>query len=242
MLDYSIIIPAYNEALFLPKTLDGLRLCSSALKKIRGEIIVVDNNSTDATSEIAKKCGARVVFQPVRGISLARNAGAKQANGKVFFFVDADTQVPAKAFAQAYDLMQYQKALGGGSILKFDHSHGRFFFGVLIPGFWNFLSCVLKLAAGSFIFCDRKSFSEVGGFPEDLYAGEEIFFSQKMKRLCRKQKKRFQILTEFPVITSSRKLLWYSNSQILVAIFQIIIFPFSLKTRRKCNFWYERPN
>ncbi|MBP51541.1 MAG: glycosyl transferase family 2 [Opitutae bacterium] len=242
MLDYSIIIPAYNEALYLSNTLDSLGLCSSALSKARGEVIVVDNNSTDSTSEIAKKSGARVVFQPKRGISLARNAGAREARGKVFFFVDADTQVPAKAFIQAYDLMKCKKALGGGSIIKFDQSHGRIFFGVLIPHFWNSLSYAFKLAAGSFIFCDRKSFLESGGFAEDLYAGEEIFFSRKMKRICRKNKKRFQILTEFPVITSSRKLLWYNNFQILAAVFQIIVFPFSLKSRRQCKFWYKRPD
>ena len=241
MLNYSIIIPAYNEASFLPKTLDCLKLCISELPEAKGEIIVVDNNSSDETSRVAKDFGARVVFEPRRGISLARNFGARESKGDFLFFVDADTQVPASTFVKAFQLLKHSKTLGGGSILRFDYTHGRLFFGVAIPKLWNLLSRVFKIAAGSFIFCDRKSFELTGGFPENFFAGEEIFFSINMKKICRKQNKRFKILAMIPVTTSSRKLIWFSNVQIISAMLQILIFPHNLKSKKKCKFWYERP-
>ena len=65
---YSVIIPAYNEEDFLPSTLSSLH---SAMDSIpyKGEIIVVDNNSTDNTGHVAQKYGARVVFEPFRQIA-----------------------------------------------------------------------------------------------------------------------------------------------------------------------------
>jgi len=80
--DYSIIIPAYNEAQQLPLTLPAIREAMSALDA-RGELIVVDNNSTDATAQVAERHGAAVVFEPINMISKARNAGAKAAKSSV---------------------------------------------------------------------------------------------------------------------------------------------------------------
>ena len=57
------------------------------------ELIVVDDASTDATAEIARGNGARVVPVALRQIAAVRNAGARAAQGDIFFFVDADTQI-----------------------------------------------------------------------------------------------------------------------------------------------------
>ncbi|UCD30686.1 MAG: glycosyltransferase, partial [Planctomycetota bacterium] len=50
MVNYSVIIPAYNEEAFLPQTLKALQTAMAALT-MKGEIIVVDNNSTDKTPD-----------------------------------------------------------------------------------------------------------------------------------------------------------------------------------------------
>ena len=70
----SIIIPAYNEASGIERTLEKIK---QALKEQRGdpflwEIIVCDNNSSDQTAELASRAGAKVVFEPVNQISRAR--------------------------------------------------------------------------------------------------------------------------------------------------------------------------
>lgn len=89
--DVSIIIPAYNEGENLLKTLSSLS-ASSTTKGV--EIIVVDNNSTDATRLLAKSCGAIVVHETQQGITHARNAGLHIAKGAYILNADADTIYP----------------------------------------------------------------------------------------------------------------------------------------------------
>ena len=61
------------------------------------ELIVCDNNSSDATPAIAAAAGARVVFEPVNQIGRARNAAAAAATGDWLVFVDADSHPTAGA-------------------------------------------------------------------------------------------------------------------------------------------------
>jgi glycosyltransferase involved in cell wall biosynthesis len=79
--DFSLIIPAYNEEEYLPATLSSLKDSMNAIGVFSGEIVVTNNNSTDRTAAIAKESGARVVFEKHRQISRARNAGAQEALG-----------------------------------------------------------------------------------------------------------------------------------------------------------------
>jgi GT2 family glycosyltransferase len=65
---YSVIVPAYNEAEWLPACLAGLHRAMDAVD-LPGELLVVDNNSTDATADIARRADARVVFEPVNTVA-----------------------------------------------------------------------------------------------------------------------------------------------------------------------------
>jgi glycosyltransferase involved in cell wall biosynthesis len=86
----SVVIPAYNEEKLLGKCLKSLK--NQTEKPF--EIIVVDNNSTDKTAEIAKKMGARVIEEKQQGISFSRNAGFDAAKGGIIARIDADTTAP----------------------------------------------------------------------------------------------------------------------------------------------------
>lgn len=240
-LDFSVVIPAYNEESYLPATIDSLKKAMNAIPELRGELIVVDNHSTDLTAENARQLGAQVVFEEVRGIAIARNAGARIALGKYLFFVDADTLVNEESLLQSLNYLLSGKVGAGGSVLEFDQTHGRFVFGELLPNLWNFISRVFKLAAGSFVFTRRDLFWECGGFPQNMFAGEEIFFSRAVKRLCRKKGMSFKVLEDCPVITSSRKLLWHSNLRIGANLMLLLLFPFAVRFRMLCGFWYQRP-
>src|SRR4051794_21948944 len=88
----SFIVPAYNEEHELPRALASIRHAAAAAQR-PFEIIVVDDASTDATPEIAKAAGARVVPVHVRQIAAVRTAGARAAGGDILFFVDADTWI-----------------------------------------------------------------------------------------------------------------------------------------------------
>ena len=239
---FSIVIPAFNEENYLGNTLDSLRSGMSKIPDLKGEIIVVDNNSSDKTSEVANSKGARVVFEPINQISKARNTGAKLAKGEYLIFIDADTQVSPELLGLVLKKLKYYNCGGGGSTLVFDSNRNQIFFGSFLPKFWSLISIVLRLAAGSFIFCRKELFVESGGFSEKLFAGEELLFSQNLKKICKKKGSSFEILREYPVVTSSRKLLWFSPFQIFLSILIPSLFPLALKSKSLCGFWYRRPN
>ena len=238
----SFIIPAHNEEDYLVKTIESLRLSILQSEIIaKSEIIVVDNDSTDLTADVGKNLGVTVIKEPIRQIARARNSGAWHAKGEILFFIDADTEVASEHISQAYNLMIKKKAFGGGALIKFDDHQNKFFLGILIPSFWNWLSRTLRMAAGSFLFCRKQDFHEIGGFPLTMYAGEELGFVRKLKKLNRHSSEKFHILENPPVITSSRKLKWYGNMQISFYLVLLFIFPLAVRFQKLCGFWYNRP-
>ena len=99
---------------------------------------------------------------------------------------------------------------------------------------WNWISRTFGLAAGSYVFCYRQAWEEVGGFDEDVYAGEEIYFSRKLKRWGRAEGLRFRILRETPVVTSARKMEWYGQWQLLGRCV-MMMRPGAVKSRAACS-------
>lgn len=84
----SIVIPAYNEEAQLKACLEAI----AAQTTKPYEVIVVDNNSTDATATIARTFPfVRLVFEPRRGLAHARNAGFNAARGEIIGRIDADS-------------------------------------------------------------------------------------------------------------------------------------------------------
>lgn len=235
---YSIVIPAFNEEDFLPKTLHAVKKAMGTVAHI-GEIVVVNNNSTDNTAEIAEKHGAKVVFEKKNQIATARNSGAKAAKGQYIIFLDADTSITSDILNKALNLMQ-KGAAGGGITVQFDSklSKSSDFFLAL----WNKFSKTFKIAAGCFIFCEKKAFDDFGGFNEKLYASEELYFCLALKKWAKKHKKEVIIIHDISIISSARKFHWYKASDMWKLIFIVIFLPFfgfSKKLTQK--WWYERP-
>jgi len=95
----SVVIPVYNDA-------DFLRTCLRALAQQRrpaDEIVVVDNNSTDASAAIARAAGVRLVTEPLQGIWPAAAAGYDAATGDIIARLDADSVPPADWLARIED-------------------------------------------------------------------------------------------------------------------------------------------
>jgi GT2 family glycosyltransferase len=86
--DISVIIPVRNGADTLPALLRSLD--EQTLNRDRFEVIVVDNDSSDGTGEVAAALGAHVVTEPVANRSRARNAGAAATRTDLYAFTDAD--------------------------------------------------------------------------------------------------------------------------------------------------------
>ncbi len=85
---FSVVIPAFNEEEYLGDCLDSLARQDFPESF---EIIVVDNNSTAQTSEIARGRGATVVREETRGVCWARQCGTALASGEIVISTDADT-------------------------------------------------------------------------------------------------------------------------------------------------------
>jgi glycosyltransferase involved in cell wall biosynthesis len=238
-IDYSFIIPAFNEEAYLPKTLLRLKHAMKAMGALNGEIVVADNNSTDRTAAIAKEFGARVVFEEHRQIARARNAGAKKALGRYLIFIDSDTIISPVLLKETLTTLESGKYCGGGTIPEFDEDPP--FPANIAIRFWAFLSRTFKWACGAYVFCTHEAFAETGGFDERYYASEEIHFSRAMRRWGRKRGKKIIILEE-PIITSSRKLVWYNTWEILMMSFGLMLHSSPLRNRKACyKMWYHRP-
>ena len=84
----SVIVPAYNAATSLHSCLESL--IHQSVPREKYEIIVVDDGSTDTTSNVAKRFDVNYVFQPNQGPATARNNGARIALGEFILFTDSD--------------------------------------------------------------------------------------------------------------------------------------------------------
>jgi glycosyltransferase involved in cell wall biosynthesis len=106
----SLIIPAFNHARFLGAAID------SALAQTLGavDVIVVDDGSTDDTPAVlARYAGrVRVLRQPNRGLSSARNAGLAAARGTFVAFLDADDVMAPTKLAAQLEVLERSPAIG----------------------------------------------------------------------------------------------------------------------------------
>jgi glycosyltransferase involved in cell wall biosynthesis len=115
---FSIVIPAHNEENYLSKTLKAIDQ-SFAEIDCRGEVIVVNDASTDQTVSVALDHSARVINVDLRNIGAVRNAGAKTCRAPWLFFLDADTILPSRTLAAALDQLA-MGAAGGGAAVEID--------------------------------------------------------------------------------------------------------------------------
>jgi glycosyltransferase involved in cell wall biosynthesis len=85
---FSVVIPCLNEASYVADAITSLQN-----QDFPGpyEIVVVDNNCTDDTAEIARGLGVRVISEPTPGVCNARQAGTVASIGEIVVSADADT-------------------------------------------------------------------------------------------------------------------------------------------------------
>ncbi|MGD0411868.1 MAG: glycosyltransferase [Verrucomicrobiota bacterium] len=235
----SVVIPAFNEEKLLGATLRSIQAAGAAFAGPGWamEIVVCDNNSTDATAALARAAGARVVFEPVNQIARARNTGAAAAGGRWLVFVDADSRPTPELFAEVAGQIQSGRCLAGGCTVRMDERH---FLGDCGTGLWNLISRLAKWTAGSFIFCETAAFRKIGGFNAELFVSEEIDLSRRLKKLARREGKKVVILHRHPLLTSARKLSLYTRREYLRFIARAIFHPRkTLQSREQCQPWYD---
>ena len=97
----SVCIGTYNRADLLIKTLESVR--ASTYPHDNMEVIVIDNNSTDATKHVAESAAPwfphfKYLFEKRQGLSYARNAGIRASAGEIICFLDDDTTIDRNYF------------------------------------------------------------------------------------------------------------------------------------------------
>ncbi len=98
-LSISVVIPCYNEE-------EGVRYTMERLPDCVDEVVVVDNNSTDRTSEVAKELGAKVVFEKRKGYGAAYKAGFPAATKDVIITLDGDGTYPSEQIPELVDFLE----------------------------------------------------------------------------------------------------------------------------------------
>ena len=182
----SVVIPAYNEEKYLPACLRALQRQSFPSEQF--EVLVVDNASTDATAAVARRLGARVVTEPRKGVSRARQAGFQAAQGPIIASTDADTRVPPDWLERIAAHFERDSTLGGvyGPVHWPEGRPGERLM-LRYPGTWALWAsnrARRSLRWGSNFAVRREVFWQAGGFPVDWPSGEDTDLSLRVNRLA----------------------------------------------------------
>jgi len=199
---FSLIIPAYNEARFLPRLLDSLDIARAAYGDPGAiEVIVADNLSTDATAEIPAARGCRVVRAEKRVIAAVRNAGARSARGEILAFVDADSQVHRDTFARIDRALATERVVAGATGVRLE----RLSFGLAVTYLALIPIVFLSGLDTGVVFCRKEDFEALGGYDEDRLFAEDAAFLLALRRLGKARGQRLARLRGAKAIMSTRK-------------------------------------
>ena len=178
----SVVVPAYNEEKDLPVALASL--LNQEFKDF--ELIVVDNGSSDETSVIAKRLGAKVIAENRRGIAQARQAGFLSSKGGIIATTDADTVVPPDWLSRIVnEFRENSNLVAIGGLYRFYSGPPlvRAFSPMLayhlwridrrFTGGWSLPGCNMAVT--------REAFLQVGGFNTCLHLCEDADLAHRLR-------------------------------------------------------------
>lgn len=199
----SLVIPAYNEEKYIGACLEN------ACKNNHGfhEIIVVNNASTDKTEEIVKNFPeVRLVREPSKGLTKARQRGFLEAKGDVIAYIDADTKMPA-GWAEKVSIA-FEKnpkiVCVSGPYIYYDLSY----FGKLAVWlYWLLLAYPAYLAAtymviGGNFATKKNALEKIGGFDKNIsFYGEDTNIARRLSKVGK-----VKFMQNLYMYTSARRL------------------------------------
>lgn len=181
----SVIIPAYNEEKLIAESLTTLVNQKFTLPF---EIVVINNNSTDKTLEIAKKFPVKIINEFRQGVVFARQKGLVSAVGEFVVCADCDCQYPQNWLANIYNHFNKSAqvvAVGGPAeaenIPRWAYNIYKYGF-KLVNFIYNYTGFVLYLGAFNFAY-RRQIFLKLGGYRTylELGGGDEIDPLQRLR-------------------------------------------------------------
>lgn len=182
---FSVIIPAYNEEAKLSDCLASVKAQDTSLPL---EIIVVNNNSTDATAQIAQRYGVTVLHEVTPGVGAARKAGTDAARGRYILHLDADTRLPETYITQVHRKIEQDASIAclGGNVIFYDAPRWkntlRFLFAR--PYFWLIFLISRRRAGpmGNNMTFRREDYDKTNGFNTSLRYGEDVELTHQLSQ------------------------------------------------------------
>ncbi len=168
----SIIIPACNEE----------KCIESALKSINSqdypdfETIVVCNGCTDSTEALAKKLATKVLIQEEGHVSKARNLGAKNAEGQILIFQDADVILKNPNTIKEISKKLQKARVGTCKITPNPKNIKSTIYSTAKNNLWFFNW------SNGIIYLTKDTFNKINGFNENLTKKEDSNLISKAKK------------------------------------------------------------
>jgi GT2 family glycosyltransferase len=173
--EVSVVVPVRNGADSLPPLMRSLE--AQTLARDRFEVIVVDNDSSDRTAEVAADHGAQVVKEPIANRSRARNRGAAAAAASLYAFTDVDC-IAHPGWLEALLRCAPSAPLVAGEVKLRVSEHPNTI--ERFEALWRFgqRSWVERgWAATANLLVHREAFDAIGGFdPTWRHIGEDVDF------------------------------------------------------------------
>ncbi len=207
----SFVIPAYNEEKVIAECLASIQK-EIARYAYETEIVVVANNCTDRTKEIALSfAGVRVVDEERKGIVFARECGMNHSVGALIANVDADVLVPEgwlktvmESFARDAQLVALSGPYIYYDISVFHRALVRLFYygGYGIYLLNNYIFKVSGMLQGGNFIVRREAMEKIGGYDTSIsFYGEDTDIAKRIRAVG---KVRFTFV--LPMYTSGRRL------------------------------------
>lgn len=201
----SIVIPAYNEEDYIEACLKSLAWQKT---KHKFEVIVVDNNSSDKTGEIARKfkdrLNIRVVVEKQQGRGVARWRGFEEAKGEIIFSTDADTILPEDWIERFMKYFQNEEIVAVTSLCNIDEpskiDKAVFKFFVLLANEGHRIALGHYWMSGFSYAIRRETYIKAGKINKDLDALDDIDLGRRVKKLGK-----IKLVRNLPVLSSSRR-------------------------------------
>lgn len=189
----SFVVPAYNEGNYLAgcieSILDQIRDCRELV-----EIIVVNNASTDNTREVALRYpGVRLVDEPHKGLTHARQAGFAASTGSLIANVDADCRLTPEWVSQVLAAFEANPNLAAlsGPLVYYDLTPRQrflvcvFYANAYLVYFVNrYILRVGSMVQGGNFILSRAALTAIGGFNLDInFYGEDTDIARRINRV-----------------------------------------------------------
>jgi glycosyltransferase involved in cell wall biosynthesis len=189
----SFVVPAYNEEAYLPACLESILAQTRALGD-DVEIIVVNNASTDGTREVALGFpGVRLVDEPRKGLTFARQAGFAASSGELIANVDSDSRLTEGWVATVLSNFAADSKLVAlsGPFVYYDLSPRqlvsvRVFYAIayLVYAINRYVLRAGSMVQGGNFVLRREALEKIGGFNTAIaFYGEDTDIARRMNQI-----------------------------------------------------------